>query len=264
MFIAHIVLTFREVWRLLRNDGTLWLNLGDTYAGSGKGAWKNKTGQKEVYVADPGAAITKIPKNPSGLKNKDLVGIPWRAAFALQADGWYLRMDNIWSKSNPMPESVTDRTAKAHEYVFQLNKSEHYYFDHEAIKEPLAESSLARLAQDIKEQRGSDRGNGGAKTNGAMKAVGSGEKRNKRSVWTVATATFSEAHYAVFPEELIEPCILATCPPAGEVLDPFGGRATSLRVAQKNNRECTVIELSPDHVKIAKRYTAVIQPVLNI
>ncbi|MDG0056965.1 site-specific DNA-methyltransferase [Paenibacillus sp. P2(2022)] len=262
MYIAHIVLTFREVWRLLRSDGTLWLNLGDTYAGSGKGAWKNKTAQKEVYVIEPGSALTKIPKIPTGLKNKDLVGIPWRAAFALQSEGWYLRMDNIWHKPNPMPESVTDRTAKAHEYVFQLNKSEQYYFDHEVIKEPLAESSISRLAQDLEGQTGSSRANGGAKTNGAMKAVGNGETRNKRSVWTVATANFSEAHYAVFPEELIEPCILASSPPEGWVLDPFGGRATTMKVTYENNRQCTVIEMSAANVDIAKRYTAIIQPSL--
>lgn len=289
MFVAHLVLVFREVWRLLRSDGTLWLNLGDSYAGSGKGAWKNKDGQKEVYVNDPGNEVTKIPKNPSGLKNKDLVGIPWRVALALQADGWYLRMDNIWSKPNPMPESVTDRTTKAHEYFFLLAKSERYYYDHEAIKEHLTESSITRLSQDIEGQNGSIRANGGGKSNGPMKAVGKaysfkrkvneGEvpgqpkqhredreysgSRNKRSVWTVPTAKFSEAHYAVFPERLIEPCILAGCPVGGRVLDPFGGRATTLKVANENNRECTVIEIGPHYVDIAKRWTAIVQPVLN-
>lgn len=264
MYIAHMVLIFREVRRLLRNDGTLWLNLGDTYAGSGKGAWKNKEAQKELYINDPGSEITRIPKNPAGLKNKDLVGIPWAVAFALQADGWYLRMDNIWNKPNPMPESVTDRPAKAHEYFFLLSKNEKYYFDHEIIKEPLAESSIARLAQNIGNQGGSDRGNGGAKTNGTMKAVGGDEnKRNKRSVWTVPTANFSEAHYAVFPEDLIEPCILAGCPVGGSVIDPFGGRGTTQKVAHVNNRECTIIEIGAHHVDIAKRWTAIIQPVLN-
>lgn len=128
MFVAHMVLVFREVWRVLRADGTAWVNLGDSYSGSGKGAWKNKSDQKEVYVIDPGTPLTKIPKKPSGLKNKDLVGIPWRVAFALQADGWYLRMDNIWNKLNPMPESVSDRPTKAHEYIFLLAKSEQYFF----------------------------------------------------------------------------------------------------------------------------------------
>jgi DNA modification methylase len=285
MFVAHSVAVFREVWRLLRPDGTLWLNYGDTYAGSGKGAWKNKDGQKEIYVVDPGTPLTKIPKNPSGLKNKDLVGIPWRVAFALQADGWYLRMDNIWNKPNCMPESVTDRPTKAHEYVFLLSKSEKYYYDKESIMEPLAESSIARLSQDIENQNGSSRANGGNKSNGNMKAVFSvrGSKggkslnsgirndeniyelptaRNRRSVFTVPTAHFSEAHYAVFPEDLIEPMILAGCPVGGMVLDPFGGRATTLKVAYENNRECTVIELGEHHVDIAKRFTEVIQPTM--
>lgn len=171
MFVAHSVLVFREVWRLLRDDGTLWLNYGDSYAGSGKGAWMNKEAQKEVYVIDPGSPLTKIPKNPNGLKNKDLIGIPWRVAFALQADGWYLRMDNIWNKPNCMPESTRDRPTKAHEYMFLLAKSERYYYDGDAIKEPMAASSIIRLAQDIDGQAGSIRGNGGAKTNGTMKAV---------------------------------------------------------------------------------------------
>lgn len=328
MFVAHLVLVFREVWRLLRSDGTLWLNLGDSYAGSGKGAWKNKDGQKEVYVNDPGNEVTKIPKNPSGLKNKDLIGIPWRVALALQADGWYLRMDNIWSKPNPMPESVTDRTTKAHEYFFLLTKSERYYFDHEAIKEHMAPTSIARLSQNLEEQRGSDRANGGGKTNGTMKAVGKaysfkrqvneGEvpgkpkqhredreysgSRNKRSVWTGddpmevwrwlfskmgpsayelfiefisdsyskgsvwsgSTAQFSEAHFAVFPEWLIKPCIMAGAPVGGAVLDPFGGSGTTLKVAQENNRECTIIEIGSQYVEIAERRTAVIQPKLDI
>ncbi|ODB61403.1 DNA-methyltransferase [Paenibacillus polymyxa] len=289
MFVAHMVLVFREVWRLLREDGTLWMNFGDSYAGSGKGAWSNTTAQKEVYVAAPGSPQTKIPKTPSGLKPKDLIGIPWRVAFALQADGWYLRMDNIWAKPNPMPESVTDRPTKAHEYMFLLSKSERYYYDHEAIKEHMTESSLARLSQDLEGQRGSDRANGGAKTNGHMKAVGKSYSfkrkvnegdvpgqpkqhredredreyygsRNKRSVWTVATAQFAEAHFAVFPEKLIDPCILAGAPVGGNVLDPFGGSGTTLKVALENNRECTIIEMGSQYVEIAKHRTATVQP----
>lgn len=285
MFVAHSVAVFREVWRLLRTDGTLWLNYGDSYAGSGKGAWSNTTAQKEVYVAVPGSSQTKISKTPSGLKPKDLIGIPWRVAFALQADGWYLRMDNIWSKPNCMPDSTRDRTTKAHEYMFLLSKSKQYYYDNEAIKEPMAASSVARLSQDIDNQKGSDRANGGMKTNGRMKAVrrsgnkerkygedrdrpGShlgasipweGSTRNKRSVWTIPTAIFSEAHFAVFPEKLIEPCILAGAPVGGHVLDPFGGSGTTLKVALENNRECTIIEIGPQYVEIAQRRTAVLQ-----
>jgi DNA modification methylase len=302
MFVAHSVLVFREVWRLLRPDGTLWLNYGDSFAGSGKGAWNNTEAQKEVYVPIPGSEQTRISKVPSGLKPKDLIGIPWRVAFALQADGWYLRMDNIWNKPNCMPESTRDRPTKAHEYMFLLSKSERYYYDGEAIKEALASSSIARLSQDLEGQRGSDRANGGAKTNGRMKAVGGslgafgppqsrrrsgnkerkygedrdrpgshlgasvpweGSTRNKRSVWTVPTAQFTEAHFATFPEKLIEPCILAGAPVGGRVLDPFGGSGTTLKVALENNRECTIIEMGPQYVEIAERRTAVIQPMMT-
>jgi DNA modification methylase len=298
MFVAHSVLVFREVWRLLQSDGTLWLNYGDSYAGSGKGAWKNKDAQKEIYVPDSGSELSRIQKNPHGLKNKDLIGIPWRVAFALQADGWYLRMDNIWSKPNCMPESTRDRPTKAHEYMFLLSKSERYYYDSNAIKEPLAASSFVRLAQDLQGQTGSTRVNGGGKTNGNMKAVGGskgafgppqsrtrsgnierkygedrarpgsslgasipweGNSRNKRSVWTVSTAQFNEAHFATFPEKLIEPCILAGAPPGGYVLDPFGGSGTTRKVALENNRECTIIEIGPQYVEIAQRRTAIIQ-----
>ncbi|MEK4474318.1 site-specific DNA-methyltransferase [Paenibacillus sp. FSL R7-0048] len=284
MFVAHSVLVFREVWRLLKSDGTLWMNYGDSYAGSGKGAWKNKDAQKEIYVPDPDSELSRIQKNPHGLKNKDLIGIPWRVAFALQADGWYLRMDNIWSKPNCMPESVQDRPTKAHEYFFFFSKSEKYYYDKDSIMEPLAESSINRISQDLERQNGSVRANGGAKTNGNMKAVFTvrGSKgvidnplnkglreevktfelphmRNKRSVWTVPTAQFSEAHFAIFPEKLIEPCILAGAPVGGHVLDPFGGSGTTLKVALENGRECTIIEMGPQYVEIAERRTAIIQ-----
>lgn len=285
LFVAHIVLVFRKVWRLLRSDGTAWVNFGDSYAGSGKGAWSNTEAQKEVYVADPKGLQSKIPKNPSGLKNKDLVGIPWRVAFALQADGWYLRMDNIWSKPNCMPESTRDRPTKAHEYIFLLSKSERYYYDDDAIKEPMAATSVVRLSQDIENQTGSQRANGGSKVNGRMKAVGGSKgafgppqsrkrdtatilnessTRNKRSVWTVATSQMSEAHFATFPEKLILPCILAGAPIGGRVLDPFGGSGTTLKVSQENNRECTIIEMNPNYAEIAQRRTAVIQPQMNI
>lgn len=263
MFVSHMVLVFREVWRLLRPDGTAWVNFGDSYAGSGKGAWSNTDDQKEVYIPAPGGPQTKIPRLPSGLKPKDLVGIPWRVAFALQADGWHLRMDNIWNKTNPMPESVRDRPTKAHEYFFLLSKSECYYYDIESVMEQMAESSLNRLAQGVEGQKGSERANGGGKTNGMMKAVGNNSgSRNKRSVWTGSTAQFSEAHFAVFPEWLIEPCIMAGAPVGGRVLNPFGGSGTTLKVAMENNRECTIIEMGPHNVEIAERRTAVVQPTL--
>ena len=221
-YVAGMVEVFREVRRVLRDDGTLWLNLGDSYVSS-----------------------------PRGNKPKDLIGIPWRVAFALQADGWWLRQDIIWSKPNPMPESVTDRCTKAHEYLFLLSKSARYHFDADAIKEPMTASSATRLSQPgLAEQKGSDRVPG--KTNGAMKAVG-GDTRNKRSVWTVATQPFSEAHFATFPPALIEPCILAGCPKGGTVLDPFGGAGTTGVVADRLGRDAILIELNPDYIKIAEK-----------
>jgi DNA modification methylase len=219
-YVAAMVAVFREVRHVLRKDGTLWLNLGDSYAGS----WGNQ-GRKEergTQRAINGGMLTpvfdgrypdknnntgKIPEG-SGLKPKDLVGIPWRVAFALQEDGWYLRQDIIWSKPNPMPESVTDRCTKSHEYLFLLSKSARYYYDAGAIAEPVTQSTIERVSQPtLQQQEGSWRVPG--KTNGSMKAVDHGPTRNRRSVWEVATQPFSEAHFATFPPALIEPCIKA-------------------------------------------------------
>ena len=243
-YIKAMVEVFRCVWDVLADDGTLWLNIGDSYAGSGKGAWANKDGgQKEVYIPDPDSPQALIPKVPLGLKPKDLIGIPWRVAFALQADGWYLRQDIIWHKPNPMPESVQDRCTKAHEYIFLLSKSQSYYYDADSIAEPLAASSVARLAQPtLVQQAGSDRVPG--KTNGNMKAVGSGETRNKRSVWTVTTKPYNGAHFATFPSDLITPCILAGAPAGGIVLDPFMGSGTTAAVAIANGRDYLGCELN--------------------
>lgn len=247
-FVAKLVEVFREVRRVLRDDGTLWLNLGDSYAS-----------------VECGSA-----------KPKDLLGIPWRVAFALQADGWYLRQDIIWHKPNPMPESVRDRCTKAHEYIFLMSKSGRYYFDAEAISEPLAASSIARLAQpNLAKQTGSTRVPG--KTNGNMKAVGprfggskygddsraesrtksgdewqGGGRANKRSVWTVATRPFKGAHFAIYPPDLIEPCVLAGCPVGGVVLDPFGGAGTTGLVAQRHGRSAVLCELNPDYAQMAQ------------
>jgi DNA modification methylase len=243
-FVESLVNVFREVRRVLRDDGTVWLNLGDSYNGSGGQGTKPNIMSKEAAEGRGGKAI-KV----NGIKPKDLIGIPWRVAFALQADGWYLRQDIIWSKPNPMPESVTDRCTKAHEYIFLLSKSPKYYYDNEAIKEDSAESSKDRLNQDIKNQKGSIRIPG--KTNGTMNAVG-GEKRNKRSVWAVATQSYSEAHFATYPPELIKPCILAGCPEGGTVLDPFGGSGTTAQVASNLNRNAILCELNPEYVEIAK------------
>ena len=253
-FVAEMVAVFREVKRVLRDDGTLWLNLGDSYAGSGKG--RNGDGSPNVdplskQATSAGTIIGNLIKSHTpNLKPKDLIGIPWRVAFALQADGWYLRQDIIWHKPNPMPESVTDRCTKAHEYIFLLSKSPQYYFDHEAIKEPVANSSISRLSQNnLPNQLGSDRVP--FKTNGTMKAVGNTEIRNKRSVWTITTKPFKGAHFATFPPDLIEPCILAGCPEGGTVLDPFGGAGTTGLVASNHNRNSILCELNPKYAQLA-------------
>jgi DNA modification methylase len=272
-FVAKLVEVFREVRRVLRDDGTLWLNLGDTYAANrggttppaqtvaggvgGKGGQKERRGQADGY--NPTRDCTRY-----GLKHKDLIGIPWRVAFALQADGWYLRQDIIWHKPNPMPESVKDRCTKAHEYIFLLTKSERYYFDAEAIKEeaktPPGESWEER------KKAGATRGNvafgenvgagtqRGVHGKGVSHNLGSSDgKKNKRSVWTVATKPFKGAHFATFPPDLIEPCALAGCPAGGVVLDPFGGAGTTGLVAQRNGRRAILCELNPEYAEMARQ-----------
>jgi DNA modification methylase len=254
-YTAKMVEVFREVRRVLRDDGTLWLNLGDSYAGSGRGAdaiYANQKLSTDSLRIKPDWAI-------SGLKPKDLVGVPWRVAFALQADGWYLRSDIIWSKKNPMPESVTDRPTKAHEYIFLMSKSQKYYYDAEAIKETAVNG-------DPNPPRGS-RGVLGNQNNGRRKQDEVGkrtytgfngryqplEKRNKRTVWTVSTHPFPEAHFATFPEKLIEPCILAGCPEKGIVLDPFMGSGTTAIVAHRLGRQFIGFELNPEYCEMANR-----------
>ena len=215
-YITAMVEVFRCVWDVLADDGTLWLNIGDSYAARYRQSGPEHAGA--LTRASKGVLTDVVRDRPAGLKEKDLIGIPWLLAFALRADGWYLRQDIIWHKPNPMPESVQDRCTKAHEYIFLLSKSQKYYFDNEAIAEPLAASSVARLAQPTLEQQvGSARVPG--KTNGNMKAVGSGETRNRRSVWTVATRPYKGAHFATFPPALITPCILAGSRPAGKRCD---------------------------------------------
>lgn len=212
-YIEALIRVFREVQRVLRPDGTLWLNIGDTYMG------------------------------------KELLGIPWMLAFALRSDGWILRQDIIWHKSKCMPESVRDRCTRCHEYVFLLSKSKCYYFDSAAIQEPIAESTKIRLAQNIGQQAGSARQPG--KTNGPIKAAGNSQFRNKRDVWTLSTGNFRGAHFAVFPEKLVEPCILAGCPEDGIVLDPFTGSGTTGIVAKRLNRNFIGIEINPVYCKLA-------------
>ena len=293
-YVARMVQVFREVRRVLRDDGTCWVNLGDSYASNwGMGAkrksswWSTASG--ELEGKGWGSVETAIPPNSfkpgraDGIKVKDLVGIPWRVAFALQADGWWLRQDIIWHKPNPMPESVRDRCTKAHEYVFLLTKSERYYYDAEAVSEPVSVSTTARLSQpSLPLQAGSDRVPG--KTNGPMKAVGprfggnkfgdsddlkhatkSGNvyqipdangRRNRRSVWTVTTKPYSGAHFATMPPDLVEPCILAGCPEGGTVLDPFAGSGTTLAVAAEMGRSGIGCELNPEYIELAEQRIA--------
>ena len=249
-YVENMVKAFREVRRILRNDGTVWLNLGDSYAHN----VKEHNTKSDKQSSNRGTKEFLTPHRNFegvGIKTKDLIGIPWRVAFALQADGWYLRQDIIWHKPNPMPESVTDRCTKAHEYIFLLTKNQKYYYDTEAIKEPVAETTLSRLSQkNLPNQIGSTSVPG--KTNGNMKAVGGTEKRNKRSVWTVTTKPFRGAHFATFPKDLIEPCVLAGCPVGGTVFDPFTGSGTTAIVSLKHNRNFIGTELNPEYIKIAE------------
>jgi DNA modification methylase len=255
-YVANMVAVFREVRRVLRDDGTVWLNLGDSYArGQESNVPQTKKGGAPFYLehAKAGSSDGAVGRGDrpgsraGGLAQKQLVGIPWRVAFALQADGWYLRSDIIWSKPNPMPESVTDRPTKAHEYLFLLSKSPRYYYDAEAVREPVTESSVARLAQPgLPTQVGSDRVPG--KTNGNMKAVGDPSGRNLRTVWTIATQPYPGAHFATFPEKLVEPCVKAGCPGDGTVLDPFAGSGTVGRVANRLGRRAVLIDLSADYI----------------
>lgn len=266
-YVEKLVEVFREVRRVMKDDGTLWVNIGDSYATtSGPQAPKN-TRNSCGHIAK------KVPK---GYKRKDLIGIPWMLAFALRADGWYLRQDIIWQKPNCMPESVRDRCTKSHEYNFLLSKKPRYYFDAEAISEPIADSSAKRYLQNIEEQKGSSRQPG--KSNGPMKAAlprfgGSkyGDdtreegrtkggnvyvpdlRRNKRDVWTVSTAGFKGAHFATFPEALVLPCILAGSRAGDIVLDPFAGSGTTGAVAVKNGRDFIGIEINPEYSNMSEQ-----------
>lgn len=278
-YIEKLVAVFREVRRVLKDNGTLWVVIGDSYNGSGKAGnnpeyMGRHTSFGKLHNPKTYGRPVKIP----GLKHKDLIGIPWRLAFALQADGWWLRQDIIWHKTNPMPKSVRDRCTKSHEYIFLLSKSAKYYFDSDAIAEPIAGSTLLRYSQDRENQKGSDRAVG--KTNGNMKAClpryggnkyTASEKfhrtksgdiyearllRNKRSVWTVSTKPFKDAHFATFPDTLIADCIKAGCPPEGVVLDPFIGSGTTALVALREGRQYVGIELNPEYIGIAEKRIA--------
>ena len=300
LFVAHTVDVFREVNRVLRPDGTLWLNIGDSYA-SGGGSHGGESGLRpgrndlgeRAAAADVGFrgirttdAASKSATNAgsfiegpnrraqAGLKPKDLVGIPWMLAFALRADGWWLRQDIIWSKPNPMPESVTDRCTKAHEYLFLLSKSERYWYDADAIREPSSENANPRASKVEIERIVLARANGatlkeaGGGVTPKSAPAGSGIKanvsfhnatvvpmdsRNKRSVWHIPTAPFPEAHFATFPPALVEPCVLAGCPEGGTVLDPFIGSGTTAMVARRLGRRAVGIDLNPEYLAMAVR-----------
>jgi len=245
-FVENLVNVFREVKRVLRDDGTVWLNLGDSYntTQAGNKTWGDGVGANKHYVD---GSIPKKRNLIQGLKKKDLVGIPWRVAFALQQDGWYLRQDIIWHKPNPMPESVKDRCTKAHEYIFLLSKNVKYYFDNEAIKEDAKYPQGPNSPQSIKKGKGEF----GMDTRGGLSKIGALAKKNKRSVWTITTKPFKGAHFATFPKDLIEPCVLAGCLEGGTVLDPFGGSGTTGIVAAQHNRNAVLLELNQEYIDLA-------------
>jgi len=262
LYVRHIVQIFREVKRVLRKDGTLWLNLGDSYAGSwgnyggqnrGNGKQREITsGSKAPQKSYDGLEAWKPPTANSinGLKPKDLVGIPWMVAFALRADGWYLRSDIIWSKPNPMPESVTDRPTKAHEYIFLLAKSQKYYYDASAIAEPLAAPEKQGRSHTISLAYSQDSGRAG---DSGLTNIIPLDNRNKRSVWNVATQSFPDAHFATFPPALITPCILAGSKAGDTVLDPFAGSGTTGKVAIELGRKAILIEPKAEYVEMIER-----------
>ena len=246
-YIKAMVEVFRCVWDVLEDDGTLWLNIGDSYNGSGGQGTKPNIMSKEAAEGRGGKAI-KV----NGIKPKDLIGIPWMLAFALRADGWYLRQDIIWHKPNPMPESVTDRCTKAHEYIFLMSKSQKYYYDAESIQEQAERpegpgNKTHRHSQERIYVSGSQKN---------LAKIGASETRNKRSVWTINVKPYSGAHFAVFPSDLIEPCILAGAPAGGIVLDPFMGSGTTAQVAQNLGRQYIGCELNPAYMELQNIRTA--------
>jgi len=246
-YISAMVEVFRCVWDVLEDDGTLWLNIGDSYAGNNSRASNNGR-------AGFGNAREKVVnRTGEGLKTKDLIGIPWMLAFALRADGWYLRQDIIWHKPNPIPESVQDRCTKSHEYIFLLSKSQKYHFDHIAIKEPL--KGEPELRDKNAEGYQADYAKGDRFSQGE-RVFGADGMANKRSVWSVPVKPYTGAHFAVFPSELIEPCILAGAPLGGIVLDPFMGSGTTAQVAQDLGRQYIGCELNPAYEKLQKKRTA--------
>lgn len=277
-FVARLVAVFDEVRRVLRADGTCWVNMGDSYAGSWGAQSRSNPGSQASSTLGGGSTLsarqiqahpketqTGSLKNTPACKSKDLIGVPWMLAFALRDSGWYLRQDIIWAKPNPMPESVRDRCTKAHEYLFLLTKSERYFWDSEAMQEPSGgwnwsrfdDGKNAEVHPNVGRKRESvKRGGFNGKTSAfegreAFRAVT--DTRNKRSVWSVPTQPFKEAHFATFPPDLIRPCVRAGCPAGGTVLDPFGGSGTTGMVALEEGRSAILIELNPKYAEMAER-----------
>jgi DNA modification methylase len=249
-WVTNLVAVFREVWRVLKPTGTVWLNLGDSYAHPAtKPHSKMRLGMEHASSAWSLREQATMGSLASGLKPKDLVGQPWRVAFALQADGWYLRSDIIWSKPNPMPESVTDRPTKAHEYVFLLTKSPRYYYDADAIRE-VAQNWGTR---DRTNGKYHNEGTGLQPHSGLTNSNNAESGRNKRTVWEIPTQPYPEAHFATYPEKLVEPCILAGCPQDGVVLDPFVGSGTTLAVAQRLGRKGIGTDISTEYLQLAEK-----------
>jgi DNA modification methylase len=259
-FIEQLCVVFDEVWRVLKDDGTIWVNLGDSYSAM-RDSKASPDSLRTGEGTRVGSAANRNPENlrKAGLKHKDLVGIPWRFAFAMQARGWYLRSDIIWHKPNPMPESVTDRPTKSHEYIFLMTKSSRYYYDHEAIKEPASDESMARMKRGVSDSHKNIDGAPGQTKHSMNQAREydpsreSAELRNKRTVWTISTKPYKEAHFATYPSDLIQPCILAGSKEGDTVLDPFSGSGTTGEVALKHGRNYIGLELNPDYAAISEK-----------
>lgn len=254
-YVARMVEVFREVRRVLRNDGTLWLNLGDCYHSGDRGGYHRARAGVKKNMGHSGNFNDFIGapnrRRQEGLKDKDLVGIPWAVAFALRSDGWYLRQDVIWAKPNPMPESIRDRCTRAHEYIFMLSKAAKYWYDAEAVKEEQTTPLDTKASQTFGAKGGKAEIAYGAKVSGdKWKPNG---KRNLRSVWPIATRPYAEAHFATFPPEIPERCIKAGCPKGGTVLDPFFGAGTTALVSLRLGREFIGIELSEKFCEMAKK-----------
>ena len=261
-YIANLVEVFAEVRRVLKDDGTLWLNLGDSYYNyrPGKGQSLPKQTVSKTNQDLPQDCLRRGNKQV-GLKEKDLIGIPWRVAFALQADGWYLRQDIIWAKPNPMPESVKDRCTKSHEYLFLLSKSPKYYYDNEAIKEPSL--GLGKTAIRFGGNKYGDSDDPKHATKSGNEYTDSG-KRNKRDVWTINAKPFKGAHFATMPEALVEPCVLAGSKEGDIVFDPFLGSGTVAVVAERHRRNWIGCELNPDYAAIAETRIESAQPEMEL